>query len=569
MRRGIVLKNAWRLARAYWFSAEKLSAWLLLSGVISLNLILVYITVQLNIWQGTFFQVIQDYNSSGFIHAIVNYALLAILFIIVKGYQLKIRLLLAIHWRHWLTNSYLSSWLQKMTYYRLQLLAGNTADNPDQRISEDVDLFVSLTLRLSIDLLNDIVTIFSFILILWNLSGILYLSITISIHGYLVWAALIYAGLGTYLSIKTGSPLVQLDYAQQCYEANFRFSLVRIREHSESIAFYHGESAEKKHCLHHFQNIVSNFVEIIKVRKKLMWLTTSYSRISVIFAILVGSPQYFQRQIQLGQMFQIMDAYSHVQTGFSFIIDSFTRLAQWRAVVNRLNHFLTYMETVQLETKKEKIIYHPTKNMFCANTINVFRPDGYSLITGITLHIKPGDRLLITGPSGCGKSTLLRTLAKLWPFATGQLDLPYHKEKIMFVPQKVYMPIAQLRKVLLYPEISRTVSDYELCTALTSCKLSYLSDKLAEIQDWSQTLSLGEQQRIAFTQILLSKPAWLFLDEASSALDENTEQTVYKLITQQLPQTAIVSVGHRHTLLAYHTSRLDLDGKGNWHLSRI
>lgn len=572
MRRGVVLRSAWRMARAYWFSEEKWSAWLLLSSVIGLNLVLVYVTVQLNLWQGLFFQVIQDYNYDGFIDAVLNYSLLAIVFVVVKGYQIQTRMQLDINWRRWLTDKYLNQWLQKMNYYRLQLLAGNAADNPDQRISEDVDLFVSLTLRLSIDLLNDIVTIFSFILILWNLSGVIYVSLgslTIPIYGYLVWAALAYAGIGTYWTIRIGRPLVRLDYDRQRFEADFRFSLVRVREHAESIALYNGEVEEKKNCLRHFMNIVNNFTKIIHVRKKLMWLTTSYSRIAVIFAILVASPRYFRGQIHLGQMFQIIDAYEHVQIGFSFVIDSFTRLAQWRAVVNRLNNFLTYMETVQLEaTSQKELIYNFKKGDFCVNYINIFRPDGYRLIKSITLQLKPNQRLLVTGPSGCGKSTLLRTFAKLWPFASGHIDVPADR-KIMFVPQKTYMPIDQLRKVLLYPGVPWTVSDTDLIAALQACKLPQLTAKLNETQDWGHVLSLGEQQRIAFVRILLSKPDWLFLDEATSALDESTEREIYQLISRLLIRTAIVSVGHRKTLFDYHTSRLDLDGKGDWHLSSI
>lgn len=567
MRRGVVLRSGWKIASKYWFSDEKGSAWLLLLSAIGLNMVLVYITVQLNLWQGNFYLVIQNYNQAGFIAAIVRYGVLALLLIVVKGYQIYFRMLLHIQWRRWLTDRYLSTWLQNKIYYRLQLTSLTFADNPDQRISEDVDLFVSITLRLTLDLLNDLLTVCSFLLLLWHLSGIIYLAIgklDITIYGYLVWIALTYAGIGTYCTFRLGHPLVRLDYDQQRYEADFRFSLMRVRENAESIALYNGEKQERENCLRRFKYIADNFTKIIKVRKRLMWLTTGYSHISVIFAIVVASPRYFRGQIHLGQMFQIIDAYNHVQTGFSFIIDSFTRLAQWRAVINRLNSFIVSIDAVRIAAiDQEKQMVQQKKGQFSISDISVFQPDGHRLVRELTFQLTHGERLMITGPSGCGKSTLLRTFAGLWPFAKGHITVPCDG-KIMFVPQKSYMPIDQLRKVLLYSGIARTVADQELISTLQECRLSHLADKLAETRDWGQVLSLGEQQRIAFARILLLKPDWLFLDEATSALDEPTEQIVYERIATVLTNTAIVSVGHRNTISKYHKNRLALDGRGGW-----
>lgn len=572
MKRGAVLRSAWKIARAYWFSEEKWSAWRLLIAVVTLNLSLVFITVQINVWHSFFYQVIQDYDYAGFLDAVMQFAILAGLFIIVRGIQIYVRMLLHINWRRWLTDRYLSEWLHKKTYYRLQLLAGSSADNPDQRISEDIELFVGLTLRLSLDVLQDVVTVSSFVVILWNLSGVIIFNfggIDITVYGYLVWAAFLYAGLGTYWTIKVGRPLVKLEYEQQRYEADFRYSLVRVRDNAESIALYAGEGQEKVNCLRHFCNIVGNYKEIICVRKNLMWLTTAYSQAAVIFSILVASPRYFYNQIHLGQMFQIIDAYNHVQAGFSFIIDSFTRLAQWRAVVNRLNNFIIFMETVRVENASYKrIIDHQADNKFILNKVSVYRPDSGILVHDATFSINRGDRILVSGPSGCGKSTLLRALAGIWPYTDGQVKIPSNAN-ILFVPQRTYMPIDELRKVLVYPGLRRKVSDDELIELLKACRLPHLVDNLNNSFDWGQALSLGEQQRIAFVRTLLLKPDWLFLDEATSALDENTEQIVYRLINDNLLKTAIVSVGHRGTLLGYHEKRLILDGKGDWHLEKI
>lgn len=572
VKRGFVLRSAWRIGRAYWLSAEKLSAWRLLLLVIGLNLGVVYIAVQLNVWQGFFYQVIQDYNYDGFMDAIVRFAGLAGLFVIVKGYQLYARMLLHIHWRRWLTDYYLSDWLGQKTYYRLQLIAGNAADNPDQRISEDIEMFVHLTLRLTLDFLQDAATVFSFVLILWDLSGVIFLSaggLEVPIYGYLVWAALVYAIIGTYWTVKMGRPLVRLDYDQQRYEADFRYSLVRVRDHAESIALYGGELQEKRNCLQQFKQIVFNYTHIIRLRKKLMWLTTGYSKIGVIFAVLVASPRYFRNQIHLGQMFQIIDAYNQVQTGFSFIIDSFTRLAQWRAVVNRLNNFLVYMEAVrQEETHYKMKRQYKQEEKFAGDHVTVFRPDGYRLIQDMTVSFRPGERLLVAGPSGCGKSTLLRVLAGLWPYADGCIRVP-RGAKVLFIPQRPYMPVDQFRRVLLYPGAARPVEDRELLEQLADCRLPYLADKLELTMDWGQVLSLGEQQRIAFVRMLLLKPDWLFLDEVTSALDEATERWVYELLLGKLPRTAVISVGHRPSLQKYHSRRLQLDGQGGWKLEKI
>lgn len=573
MKRGVVLRSAWRIARAYWFSREKRTAWSLLLVVIALNLGLVYIMVLINAWHSVFYQMIQTYNYGGFVDSILRFALLAALFIFVKGCQIYMRMLLHISWRRWLTEHYLSAWLAYKTYYRMQLTGSELADNPDQRISEDVELFVRLTLRLSLDLLQDAVSVLSFVFILWNLSGVFYLSIgetVVPVYGYLVWAAILYAGLGSYLTIRWGRPLVRLDYNQERYEADFRYSLVRIRENAESIALYAGEMQEKNNCLGHFMHIVENFLKIITIRRKLMWLTTAYSQVAVIFGILVAAPRYFSSQIHLGQMFQVIDAYNHVQQAFSFIIDSFTQLAQWRAVVNRLNNFLLCMEVIGSEPAALSREYsrQSYKIEYSLKQIRVFRPDGGVLVKDITLGLRAGQRLLVTGPSGCGKSTFLRTLAGLWPYAKGHLAVS-GAPKTMFVPQKNYMPLATLRDVLVYPRMAKPSEDAILKKMLVACQLPQLQELLDKSGDWGQILSLGEQQRVAFVRVLLFQPDWLFLDEATSALDEKTESVLYALITRLLTHTAIVSVGHRNTLFTYHQERLELDGKGNWCLSRI
>ncbi|AJQ26475.1 ABC transporter ATP-binding protein/permease [Pelosinus fermentans] len=575
MRRGkaALLLTSWKIARSYWFSEEKWSAWGLLFTVITLNLGIVYMLVLINTWQVNFYEVIQSHNYQGFMESIGHYCILAACLVVVRGYQIYTRMMLHIGWRRWMTERYLSDWLTHKTYYLLQLSQEHDMDNPDQRISEDIEMFVWLTLRLSLDLLQDLVTILSFIVILWNLSGIITLSIAgyeIPIQGYLVWVAMLYAMGGTYWTVKTGRPLVKLDFDQQRYEADFRFSLMRLRENAESIALYGGERQEKWSFHQGFGKIIATYQKIMKVRRSLTWLTSSYTQVSSIFASIAAAPRYFTSQIHLGQMFQIVDAYRHVQTGFSFVVDSFTLLAQWRAVVNRLNNFLVSMEMVrgQLPRAYKLNISRENSAVYSACNLQIFLPDGSLLIKDLSLSIKPADKLLIMGESGCGKSTLLRTFAGIWPYASGKIIVP-DKQKVMFLPQKSYLPCSSLRETLVYPDIVKEDKDRVMREILVMCKLAHLTDKLHIVADWGHTLSLGEQQRVAFARVLLQKPNWLFLDEATSALDEGTEQAMYKMIVSTMSSAAIISVGHRSTLMNYHTAKMELNSMGSCVVTKI
>jgi putative ATP-binding cassette transporter len=341
-----------------------------------------------------------------------------------------------------------------------------------------------------------------------------------------------------------------------------------MRENIESIAMYNGESFEKKNFSERFHFIAGNFLLIAGLRKKLTWVTSTYTQVSVVFGILVASPRYFSNQILLGQLFQVIDAYSHVQNGFSFIIDSFTRLAQWRAVINRLNNFLFCMELSRYEQKGISVNSHKD-SCFSVDKLSVFRPDGQQLAEDIAIELRQGQHLLVAGPSGCGKSTLLRTLSGLWPFAKGKIYAP-NGEVILFIPQKPYMPLNSLREVILYPGLARQgIDDKYIKETMMNCRLGHLVDKLDNVMDWGQILSLGEQQRIAFARAILSKPNWLFLDEATSALDDETESVVYNAVLKLLTNTTLISVGHRKTIRRFHKQILKLTGDGQWQLEYL
>lgn len=561
------LKSAWNLARAYWYSEEKWQARGLLSVIIGLNLGHVYILVLLNDWNNRFYNALQNLDKTAFFNSLSEFGLLAAAYILVAVYQIYLRQMLEIKWRRWMTNHYVKEWLKDRAYYRLQILDTGT-DNPDQRISEDLRMFAAYTLRLSLGLLRSVVTLVSFIAILWRLSGELTVPVgswQVVIPGYLVWAAVGYALVGTWLTVKIGRPLVGLNFNQQRYEADFRFSLVRLRENSESVAFYGGEGQERQHFLDRFRLVFGNFRQLMTQQKKLTWFTSGYFQIAIIFPYIMAGPRYFAGQIQLGGLMQIASAFGRVQEALSFIVDTYPELAEWRAVVNRLLGFVNHMNEVRdlpvggIEVKRSDTAE------FQATNLMVNLPNGSPLLRSIAITIAPGDSLLVTGPSGCGKSTLLRSFAGLWPFGSGLINIPDGK-KIMFVPQRPYMPLGSLRDALLYPNEAATVNDATVRSVMAQCRLEDFICQLDRIDNWSQILSLGEQQRIAFARMLLTRPDWLFLDEATSALDEPTERLLYRMLREQLPTTAIISIGHRNTLHSFHTKKLNLAAGGTWSL---
>ena len=556
-----IFRDVWKLTAPYWRSEERWKALGLLVVVIGLNLGMVYFNVLFNDWNRKFYDALQNYDAPAFWHLLLVFTGLAFGYIIVAVYKTYLNQMLQIKWRRWLTNYYLDGWLGRQAYYRLQV-EGNPADNPDQRISEDIGRFVDLTLGLSLGLLSNIVNFFSFLGILWGLSGSLDFSFhdtTVHIPGYMLWAALAYAVAGTLLTKWIGRPLVNLNYQQQRFEADFRFSLVRLREYGESVAFYGGEAAEKSNFNSRFGNVVDNFWEIMRRQKRLNWFNSGYSQIAIIFPYLVLAPAYFAMKGPLGKLTQTADAFGQVQGSLSFIVDSFMDIASWRAVVDRLSGFNANVDRVKA-TADNKGLQISDGAVISSTGLDIRLPSGDYLIRNISFEVKKGEALLVQGPSGSGKSTLLRTIAGIWPFAQGQLSVPANADKF-FVPQKPYMPVGTLRQALLYPGVDGA-SDDTLRELLQLCQLGHLENRLNEIEPWNHILSLGEQQRVAFLRALLFKQDIIFLDESTSALDEPAEAYFYELLRKRMPNAVIVSVGHRNTLHKWHDRTLDL-GKNN------
>lgn len=552
---GQFLRDVWILTRPYWRSAEKWVALLTLAIIIGLNLGEVYLNVQFNKWNNDFYDALQNYNKSAYLAALFKFSWLAVTYIVVVVYKVYINQMLNIRWRRWLTSSFLNRWLDKQNHYRMQL-AGNPSDNPDQRISQDIGQFIDLTLGLCLGLLSSIVTLFSFLFILWKLSGTLTVPLGkfghVDIPGYMVWFAMFYALAGTWITSKLGRPLIHLNFDQQKFEANFRFALVRFRENSEKIALYKGEEREKENFLSRFTNVFDNYWAIMKRQKTLTWFTSGYSQIATIFPFLVAAPRFFAKQIELGGLMQTASAFGRVQDSFSFIINAYTDIATWKAVVDRLNGFTTTMDETTARSEDPASFRPVPVNDGSLNIkgMTVQLPDGQPLLENVNLAIHKGDALLVTGPSGSGKSTLLRILAGIWPFAKGTLEIPKNATTL-FLPQNPYLPLGTLRHALCYP-FPAAESDETLRDLLTLCHLEHLTGRLNDTENWSHTLSPGEQQRIAFARALLIKPDYIFLDESTSALDEATESYLYRTLKERLPNATFISVGHRATLKAWH-----------------
>ena len=557
--RGFV-KHVLQLTKSYWQSEEKNKAFGLLGAIIALTLAYVYVLVLLNHWNNAFYTALQDYETDKIFSELFHFSWLAAIYIIVAVYAFYLQQILALTWRRWLTKAYIDEWLENKTYYRLQMF-GTATDNPDQRISEDVKMFVEMTLQFSIGLLKAFCTLVSFIVILWQLSGPLefkLLDLELHIPGYLVWVALVYSIIGTWLTHKVGQKLVGLNFVQQRYEADFRFSMMRMRENAESVAFYAGESQESSVFKKRFNLLLDNFWKIVQKQKQLVWLNSGYSQIAIIFPFVVSIPRYLSKQITLGGLMQIAAAFGRVQDSLSYFVDMYASIAQWQAVVDRLTGFGLHMAGMKAENPQINLNRITTEsNKLKVRHMNLELPNGDVLLRDISFALEAGSNVLVKGTSGSGKSTLLRAIAGIWPYVNGEIELP-EQEKIMFVPQKPYLPLGTLREALLYPG-TREKKDEELVTLMEACHIKYLAGKLYMEADWSHVLSVGEQQRLAFVRTLIYEPAWLFLDEATSALDEETEAKVYSLLAERLPETTVVSVGHRSTLNQFHAIEFNLD----------
>ena len=545
----VTLKAFFLMLKSYWGCKDSIKSWILLVVIISLTGGSVYIATSINSWYKEFWDTIQNYDIDGFKHQLIIFVILASIHVLVSVYNAYLKSCLAINWRTWLTGKTMTRWLESDNYYKLQLADKNT-DNPDQRIAEDLNMFVSSTIVLIIGTATDLAMMISFGVVLWQLSSAVDITVMgMSIHlpdGYMCYLALLYAILGTALTFYLGKPLVKLNFRQQRYEADFRFSLIRVRENSESIALYKGEEEENKYLRQSFSDLVANYIKLIVCTKRLGFLTLGYSQTAVIFPMLISAPLYFAKIITMGSIMQISSAFGRVQDSLSTLVSNFTSWASWKSVVDRLALFYLSMEEVE---KLRCIAIEKNATKLEVRDLQIKSPRDKLLLDHVNLDLSSGESLLIRGASGCGKSTLIKALAGIWPYTQGQVRY-LNEAKVLFLSQKPYLPQGSLRLAASYP--SAPIEDGRTEQFFKLVGLEHLIPHLDEVDTWSHILSLGEQQRVAIVRALLNQPDMLFLDEASSAMDEQSESLVYDLLNQYLPHCIMISVGHRSTLIAKH-----------------
>jgi vitamin B12/bleomycin/antimicrobial peptide transport system ATP-binding/permease protein len=556
------LATIWRLSIPYFRSEDRWPGRLLLAAVIAIELSIVGITVILNQWYNRFYNTLQDHNFSGFVSAILFFCVIAAIYTVLAVYQNYLNLWLQIRWRRWMTQTYLRQWLNTANHYRMQLL-GDEADNPDQRIAQDLQMFVQYTLTIGLGFLNAVVSFCSFVVILWGLSDEAPLHLfgsQFSIPGYLVWAALIYSIIGTILTNVIGWRLVPLNFQQQRFEADFRFNLVRTRENSEQIAALQGEAAERERLTGRFSHIIDNWIAIMQRQKKLTFFTASFQQASVIFPYIMVSPAYFSGAMQLGGMMQTASAFNSVQTALSYFISSYQQIADWRAVIARLSGFEAAIETgraAALTQPAIEVLPGESAEAISIDGLHVRLPNDEPLVDAEHIVLSPGERVLVTGPSGAGKSTLFRAITGIWPFGSGHVTVP-KDAKVMLLPQRPYFPVTTLAAAISYPARTGTFDDARLAEVVAAVGLPEWAGRLNEEAHWNRMLSLGEQQRLGLARALLAEPDFLFLDEATASLDEAAEAMLYRLLAERLKTTTIISIGHRSTLGAFHGRRIDV-----------
>ncbi|MFO1192087.1 MAG: ABC transporter ATP-binding protein/permease [Rhodoferax sp.] len=558
----LFVRRVIHLSTPYFRSEEKWKARGLFAVIVALNLGSVYLAVLFNDWNGRFYNALQNKDAATFWAELLNFCYLAFFFIVVAVYRFYLTQLLEMNWRQWMTRYYMGRWLDGNAFYRMELARftrqdGQTPDNPDQRISEDVNTFTTQTISLTMGLLNATVTLASFVGILWGLSGSFAFSAggsSYTIPGFMVWVAVLYCLAGSVLTHYIGRSQIRLNFEQLRREADYRHHMMRVREYSESIALDRGQPVEKQHLTQRFQAVLANYLALIRAQKQLIWFTTFFGQAATVFPLVVAAPRFFSGAIQLGELIQISSAFGRVQDSLSWFVENYSTLAAWRATVDRLTSF---DDAISTAGEANPDLAMTAGEGVAVQGLDVRLPTGVALLSGSTVRATAGDRILLQGPSGSGKSTFFRTLAGIWPYARGAVA---RSADTMFIPQRPYFPNGPLREALAYPEAATRYSDSAMQQALHDALLPALADQLDQSDAWGQKLSGGEQQRLAIARVLLKQPAWVFADEATSALDEAAEKTLYERLLAMVQRTGggLVSIAHKPSVAAFHTARWEL-----------
>lgn len=552
-------RQFWQLSGGYFNLRRSAKPLLAIALILLLTLTGVRIDVVLSNWSNGLYNSLQQLNESLFWSFIRIFCIIAGIHVLRSLFSFYVNQSFSIHWRAWLNEQLLQRLLQDDAYYRLQFLP-QQSDNPDQRIQQDVSSFVGSSLGLSMGVVSALVSTLAYTLILWNLSGPLQL-LGVEIPRAMVFAVFVYVLIATVLAVKIGRPLVRLNFLNEQYNANYRYLLVRLLEYAESIAFYAGEKVEGMLLRSRFGQIIHNNWRIVFRSLKFQGFNLIVSQTAVVFPLIVQADRFFSKQITLGDLMQTSQAFGTLHDNLSFFRNAYDDFAGYRAVLNRLSG---YCDSMQEAADLPRPDIRSEGKRLALQGFQLRQPGGDCLLRDVNFELAPGSALLIRGPSGSGKTTLLRSLAGLWPYSSGQIIRPAHG--VMFLSQKPYLPGGSLRDALYYPATPPSGSSEDAIQVLQAVQLGHLQDRLDEERDWSQTLSLGEQQRLAFGRLLLNQPDIAFLDEASSALDEGLEDALYRLLRQHLPGTTVVSVGHRSSLVQHHAQQLQILEQGRWQL---
>lgn len=541
------------LAKDYLNPKRSLSPLINFTIIVFFNLLSVRTGILFSNWYNAMYKALQEMNVDAFWQQMAVFAVVATVSVsnALLSYYLGKRFV--IHWRTWLNEKMLTKWTNNQAYYKTQYL-GQHLDNPDQRIQQDINAFVSNSLDFATGLISSVVSIFAFTMILWNLSGPMTIA-NVEIPHAMVFLVFIYVLITSIFAFKLGRPLIKLNFDNERLNANYRYSLIRLKEYAESIAFYRGEKMEKNLLLKQFDKVIDNLWGIVFRTLKLSGFNLIVSQVSVVFPFIIQAVRYFNNQISLGDLIQTSDAFGRVQSALSFFRNSYDEFTAYRAVLNRLTGFHT---AIQEANQQSDLHIEDSETDIRFDKLTVSTPDGKTLIKDLDLHLPAGSSLLIQGNSGAGKTTLLRAVAGLWAYANGQITCP--QKNTLFLSQRPYLPQGRLIDALYYPDLAPNEIDRQSAVEiLQKVQLGHLADKLEQENDWTRVLSLGEQQRLSFARILMHKPVVAYLDEATASMDEGLEDAMYRLLKQELPQMTMISVGHRSTLISHHQQCLKIE----------